>query len=482
MPYDTFQHFHARLEQEGELVRISYPLDPRLEITEVADRLVKRGGPALLIEKPKGHNIPVAINTLATKRRMNLALGIEDYESYADEIRDLLKPEVPKGIVDKLKMVPKLGQLAGLPPKTVGSGVCQEVVLTGDQVDLGNLPVMTCWPLDGGPYITLPLVFTHDPETGKRNVGMYRIQVFDRNTTGMHWQMHKVGADHHRAAEAQGKRIEVAVALGGDPACIFSAICPLPPGIDEMLFAGFLRKKSVEMVRCKTVDVEVPAGAEIVLEGYIDPGERRTEGPFGDHTGYYSLEDEYPVFHVTCMTHRRAPVYPSTIVGIPPMEDGAMGAAVERIFLPLVQLTMPEIVDMHLPVSGCFHNFCFVSIRKKWPGHAFKVMHGLWGLGQLMFSKFIFVFEHDVNVHDLDEVIWRIGANCDPGRDTQIVKGPLDVLDHTSPLLGLGGKIGFDCTHKWVSEGFSRAWPEVITMSEEVKGRVDAIWPDLNLP
>jgi 4-hydroxy-3-polyprenylbenzoate decarboxylase len=480
VPYDDFQQYLARLDKEGELRRISYPLDPYLEITEVADRLVKSGGPAIVVEKPKGFDIPVAINTMATRKRMSLALGVDDYEVFAEEIRELLKPELPEGILDKLKALPKFAH-AFHPPKTVGRGICQEVVMEGGQVDLGKFPIMTCWPQDGGPYITLPLVFTHDLTTGKRNVGMYRLQVFDRNTLGMHWQIHKVGAEHHRRAEEGGRPIEVAVALGGDPACIFSAIAPLPPSIDEMLFAGFLRKKSVEMVKCKTIDVQVPAGSEIVLEGVVNPNERRTEGPFGDHTGYYSLEDDYPVLHVKCITHRQNPVYPSTIVGIPPMEDGAMGTAVERIFLPLVQLTLPEIVDMHLPVMGCFHNFAFVSIRKRYPGHAFKVMHGLWGLGQLMFSKFIFVFEHDVNVHDLNEVIWRIGANCDPGRDVTIVKGPVDVLDNTAQIMGLGGKIGFDCTHKWATEGFTRRWPDVIRMDDAVTKRIDDVWSSLGI-
>lgn len=481
MPYDDYQQFLKRLEQEGELRRTSYPLDPYLEITEVADRLVKAGGPALLVERPKGHDIPLAINTMASEKRMALALGVSDVREIADELREILRPEPPQGLVEKLKMLPRLGMLASLTPKTVKDGICQEVVLTGGEVDLGALPIMTCWPQDGGPYITLPLVFTHDPGTGKRNVGMYRMQVFDRNTCGMHWQIHKVGAAHHQDAQRAGKRIEVAVALGGDPACIFSAISPLPPAIDEMLFAGFLRKKAVELVRCKTVDVSVPANSEIVLEGYVDPQERRIEGPFGDHTGYYSLAEEYPVFHVGCITRRRSPVYPSTIVGVPPMEDGWMGQAVERIFLPLVQLTLPEIVDMHLPVQGCFHNFAFVSIRKRYPGHAFKVMHALWGLGQLMFTKFVFVFEHDVNVHDLDEVIWRIGANCDPGRDAAIVKGPLDVLDHASPEVGLGGKIGFDCTHKWPGEGPVRRWPDEIRMLDSVRSSVDSIWSELGL-
>jgi 4-hydroxy-3-polyprenylbenzoate decarboxylase len=348
-------------------------------------------------------------------------------------------------------------------------------------VDLGSLPVMTCWPQDGGPYFTLPLVFTHDPDTGARNCGMYRLQVFDRNTCGMHWQIHKGGAEHYQDAEAMDRRIEVAVSLGGDPACTFASVAPLPSGIDEMLFAGFLRDEAVPMVECRTVGLQVPADSEVVLEGYVEPRERRIEGPFGDHTGYYSLPEPYPVFHVTAITQRREPVYPSTIVGIPPTEDAWMGKAIERIFLPLVQAALPEVVDLNLPVQGCFHNFGFVSIRKRYPGHARKVMHGLWGLGQLMFTKFLFILEHDVDVQDLDEVLWRIGANCDPERDSCVVRGPLDVLDHASPHVGLGGKIGFDCTHKWPGEGFQRPWPDEISMKPEVKERIDSIWGRIGL-
>jgi 4-hydroxy-3-polyprenylbenzoate decarboxylase len=492
MAYRDFQEFLLRLEQEGELKRIRYPLDPYLEITEVADRVMKSGGPGLLIERPKGYDIAVAINTMGSKRRMSLALGVEDYEAIAQEIDALTKPELPQmggGLLGKLRalpeVMPQLGRLLqvarSVPPTTVKEGISQEVVKTGDQIDLFEFPILHCWPQDGGRYITLPLVFTHDPNTGKRNVGMYRIQVLDKRTTGMHWQIHKVGAEHYQHAEKQGEPIQVAVVLGDDPALTFSAIAPLPPAIDELMFAGFLRKKPVELVPAKTVDIKVPANAEIVIEGYINPGERCLEGPFGDHTGYYSLADYYPVFHVTAITHRAKPVYPATIVGIPPMEDGWMGKAVERIFLPLVRLTVPEIVDMNLPVEGVFHNFCFVSIRKRYPGHAFKVMNAIWGLGQLMFSKFIVVFDEDVNVHDLGEVIWRLGANVDPERDTLIVKGPVDVLDHASPYVGYGSKIGFDATTKWKEEGFTREWPDVIRMSPEVKAKIDAIWDELGL-
>jgi len=492
MAYRDFQEFLLRLEQEKELRRIGYPLDPYLEVTEVADRVMKRGGPALLIERPKGSDIPIAINTMGSRRRMSLALGVDDYEQIAHEIEQLLQPELPtmgSGLLGKLQalpqVLPQLGRLLqvvrSMPPTIVSRGLCQEVVQTGKQVNLLELPILHCWPGDGGRYITLPLVFTHDPNTGKRNVGMYRIQVLNERTTAMHWQIHKGGAAHFQQAEARGEPIQVAVALGDDPALIFSAVAPLPPAIDELLFAGFLRKKPVELVPAQTVDILVPANAEIVLEGYIQPGERCLEGPFGDHTGYYTLPDYYPVFHVTAITRRQQPVYPATIVGVPPMEDGWIGKAIERIFLPLIRLTLPEIVDMNLPIEGVFHNFCFVSIRKRYPGHAFKVMHALWGLGQLMFSKFIVVFDEDVNVHDLGEVLWRWGANVDPERDMCLVKGPVDVLDHASPLVGFGSKIGFDATRKWREEGFPREWPEVIRMSAEVKARIDALWSELGL-
>jgi 4-hydroxy-3-polyprenylbenzoate decarboxylase len=483
MAYDSFQDFLHRLEQENELKHIRESVSPYLEITEVADRVMKSpgGGKALIFDNPTGYNTPVAINAFGSRKRMSMALGVGDYEEIAAEIADLIKPEVPAGFVEKLKMLPKLGRLASLPPKTVNSGICQEVVQTGEDVDVTQLPVLHCWPQDGGPFITLPLVFTYDPITGKRNVGMYRIQIYDRNTTGMHWQLHKVGAEHHRKSEEAGQKIQAAVVLGGDPACTFSAISPLPPGIDEMLFAGFLRHKPVDLVQCKTIDVKVPADAEYVLEGYVDPGERRPEGPFGDHTGFYTLTEPYPVFHVTALTRRNKPIYPATIVGRPPMEDGWMGKAVERIFLPLVQMMVPEIVDMNLPVEACFHNLAFISIKKRYPGHAFKIMNAMWGLGQLMFTKIIFVFDHDVNVQDISECIWRLSNNIDPERDMLVTRGPIDVLDHASRTMGFGSKIGFDCTKKLPAEGFTREWPDVIEMSPDVKQKIDALWPKLGL-
>ncbi|HHW13338.1 MAG TPA: menaquinone biosynthesis decarboxylase, partial [Firmicutes bacterium] len=416
--------------------------------------------------------------------RMALALGVERLDEVAEEIRglldlaDLAGPQ-SGGLLGKLKALPKLAELANLFPRHVSSGPCQEVVQ--DQVDLFRLPVLQCWPGDAGRFITLPLVFTRDPATGRRNVGMYRLQLFDGRTTGMHWHIHKDGAANHRRAEAEGKRLEVAVALGGDPALTYAATAPLPRGVDERLFAGFLRKKPVELVKCKTVDLEVPAEAEIILEGYVDPQERRTEGPFGDHTGYYSLADEYPVFHVTAVTHRRDAVYPATIVGRPPMEDAFFGLATERIFLPLLQLQLPEVVDYHLPVAGVFHNCAIISIRKQFPGHAQKVMHAVWGMGQMMYTKFVIVVDEDVNVHDPYEVVWKAMNHVDPGRDITIVKGPIETLDHAAPLPRYGTKMGVDATRKWAGEGFTREWPEEIVMSPEVKDLVTRRWKEYGL-
>ncbi|MFN3730238.1 MAG: menaquinone biosynthesis decarboxylase [Fimbriimonadaceae bacterium] len=514
MGYRDYRHFLETLESKGELKRIAEPVSPYLEITEIADRVMKAGGPALLFERPEGRGMrlgtpnpmsavmgqpsidpearpsssvsyahPVSINALGSERRMALALGVSDVREHAERIENLLKPELPRGPIEALKTFGRLiSELKGVPPKRVNDAASQELVEVGDKVDLTKLPVLTCWPEDGGPFITLPLVFTHDPQTGKRNVGMYRIQVYDEKSAGMHWQMHKVGADHMRTAGEMGRRIEVAVALGGDPALTFSAIAPLPPMIDEMLFAGFLRREGVPLVQAKTVDIRVPADAEFVIEGYVDPSETRLEGPFGDHTGYYSLAGQFPVLHVTAITKREKAIYPATIVGVPPMEDGWMGKAVERIFLPLVRVTVPEIVDMNLPVDACFHNVAFVSIKKKYPGHAYKVMNAIWGLGQLMFTKFIFVFDEDCNVQDVGEVLFRIGANCDPGRDVLMTRGPVDQLDHAAQVEGFGGKIGFDCTHKWPAEnGFRRDYPKLIRMAPDVVKKVDDLWPKLGL-
>jgi 4-hydroxy-3-polyprenylbenzoate decarboxylase len=382
----------------------------------------------------------------------------------------------------KLKLLPKLARLGRMFPREVSKAPCQEVVFTGEEVDLGQLPVLTCWPDDGGPFITLPVVITQHPDTGRRNVGMYRMQVYDARTTGMHWHAHKGGAQHYRVAAAKGAALPVAVAIGPDPAVTYAATAPLPEDIDEILFAGFLRGEPVDMVPCVTQPLKVPAESQMVLEGYVQPGERRREGPFGDHTGYYSLADDYPVFHVTALTRRRTAVYPATIVGRPPMEDCFMAKATERIFLPLIKRQMPEIVDLNLPVEGVFHNLAFISIDKRYPGHARKVMHAIWGMGQMMFTKIIIVFDREVDVQDLSQVLWRLGNNVDPKRDTVFAEGPVDALDHASPLPHFGSKMGIDATRKWPEEGFTREWPPVIDMDPEVKRKVDELWPKLGLP
>ena len=481
MAYADLQSFVARLEKAGELVRIREPLDPYLEICEVTDRVCKAGGPALLFEAVKGKTVPVLTNAFGSLKRMCLALEVDRLDQIGEEIQQLLALKPPQGFMDKLRLLPRLKRLRDLLPRTVDQGPCQEVVFR-ENPDLSAYPVLTTWPLDGGPFITLPLVITRDPLTGKRNVGMYRLQVFDDRTLGVHWQLHKVGAQHFRSAEALGKDLPVAVALGPDPALTYAATAPLPEEMDEFMFAGFLRREPVKLVQCRTIDLEVPANAQIVIEGIVPAGKRRREGPFGDHTGYYSLADDYPVLEVTCITQRKNPIYPATVVGVPPMEDAFLGKATERIFLPLLRQTLPEIRDMHLPAAGAFHNFVLVSIDKRYPGHAKKIMMALWGLGQMMFSKFIVVFDGEVDVQDLNQVLWQWGANVDPRRDSVLVEGPVDVLDHAAPLPSLGGKIGFDATTKWPEEGFGRPWPDKIRMDPQVTKRIDQLWSRLGLP
>ncbi len=470
------------LERAGELQRIPFEVDPYLEITEFADRSVKRNGPALLFEKPKGSKVPLLINAFASMRRMELALGVDNLEDIADRIAGYLQLQKPEGLVEKLKMLPKLAEINTAFPKMVKDGPCKEVIRRSD-FSLDEFPILHCWPHDGGRFITLPLVFSTNPATGKRNCGMYRMQVFDGQTTGMHWQKHKQGADHYRRLSQEGKhtRMPVAVAIGSDPATMYSAILPLPPEIDEMMFAGFLRGKPVEMVKCETSALEVPANAEIVLEGYLNLGELRNEGPFGDHTGFYSLDDDYPVFHLECITHRKRPIYTATIVGPPPMEDFYMGKGIERIFLPLMRLQLPEVRDICMPAEGVFHNLILVSMRKSYPGHARKVMHAIWGLGQAMFSKVIVVVDEDVDVQNVGEVAWKALNNIDPQRDIEFAMGPVDSLDHSSRLPNYGSKMGVDATTKWKSEGFTRRWPQVIQMSPEVVTRVDALWKKAGL-
>ena len=481
MACQNLSEFIDRLRREKELVEISAEVDPRLEITEIYDRVVKQGGPALLFRNVKGSNVPLAINLFGSFRRMNLALGVSDLDEICQRIESFVELKVPEKITDKLKFLPKLHLLNKIAPKIVSSAPCQEVVQKEGDL-LSRFPVIQCWPGDRGRYITFPMVITKDPETGIRNVGAYRMQVFDGRTTGMHWQIHKDGTAHHRKFREKGiRKMEVAVALGADPATMFSAVCPLPFGIDEFVFAGFLRGEAVELVKCKTVDLEVPAQSEIVLEGYVDVEEKRLEGPFGDHTGYYSLAKEFPVFHIECVTYRRSPIYVTTAVGRPPMEDAYMAKAIERLFLPLIRSQFPEIIDMNLPVEGAFTNCVLVSIKKSYPQHAKKVMHLLWGFGQLMFEKMILVFDHDVNLHDPEEVAWRAFNNVDPKRDMILTEGPLDELDISASQDLFGSKVGVDCTRKWPEEGMQRPWPDDIVMSEEIKKQVTRRWQEYGI-
>ncbi len=529
MAYKDLRDWIARLDRAGELTTMTQPVSPYLEMAEIADRAAKLpatakrgpGGPALLFENVSGHpGARVLMNQFGSERRMKLALEADSLDEIADRIRTLLHPPTPVSLLDKLKLLPTLAEVGSFFPRVIdrADAPCKEVILKGDAIDLRKLPVLTTWPQDGGPFITLPCVITKDQKTGKRNVGMYRMQVYDRNTTGMHWQRQKNAAEQLRdrlrtttadtaaavdlmaltaggtapAASLQslstqtltairGDRMEVAVAIGTDPATTFSAIVPAPPEIEEYLIAGFLRRKPVELVRGETVSLEVPAHAEYILEGFVNLAELRTEGPFGDHTGFYTMQDDYPVFHLTAITHRKKPIYAATVVGKPPMEDAWMGKAVERIFLPLMQLTLPEIVDVNLPSAGVFHNLMILSIRKSYPGHARKVMNGIWALGQAMFTKCIIVVDEDCDVQDLNEVTLRTANNIDPERDIQFTLGPVDSLDHASRLPNFGSKMGIDATRKWPAEGFTRQWPPMLAMPKEVKTKVDGMWKKLGI-
>jgi 4-hydroxy-3-polyprenylbenzoate decarboxylase len=490
MALDSLRALIEAIEARGDLVRVDHPVSINKEMTEIADRCMKSpgGGPALLFTRPTltggaASRYPVAVNLFGSSARMALALGVDGLDEIGERIAALLHLKVPDTLLGKLAMLPQLAEVAKFPPRT-GSGrpACQEVVIRERDVDLGQFPVPVCWPEDGGPYITLPGVITRDPVSGVRNVGMYRIQVIGRNELAMHWQRHKVGAAHWRAMAERGERMPVAIALGGDPASIYAASAPLPPSIDEFLFAGFLRREPVRLAKAVTSDLEVPAEAEIVFEGYIDPREELVlEGPFGDHTGFYSLADYYPKVHVTAVTSRAEPIWPHTIVGRPPMEDYWLGHATERIFLPLLKLTIPEIVDMHMPAAGIFHNLVFVSIDKQYPGQAYKVMNGLWGQGLMSLAKVIVVLDKDVNVRDPQEAWWVALNHIDPERDVRFTMGPIDVLDHSSRGFTFGSKMGIDATRKWKEEGFTRDWPNRIVMDEETKQRVDAMWKELGI-
>ncbi|MBQ7498583.1 MAG: menaquinone biosynthesis decarboxylase [Selenomonas sp.] len=485
MAYKDLREFMAELESRGLLKRVKTEVDPELEITEIVDRISK--GPAeknvaILFENVKGSKMPVLINAFGSYERMALGLGVEKLDDIADELREMLKlPYVSlQNKMSVVTMIPMIKRAVNF-PKYVKSAPCQEVVET-ENPNLDEIPILKCWPEDGGPFVTLPLVFTKNPKTGKRNVGMYRLQKYDSRTTGMHWHIHKNGAENYRDMEAAGgEKIECAVAIGTDPVLTYAATAPLPRDIDEMVFAGFLRHKSVEMVKCKTVDIEVPATAEIILEGYVLPHESRIEGPFGDHTGYYSLADEYPVFHITAITHRENPIYFATVVGRPPMEDAYLAKATERIFLPLLQQMLPEVKDINMPIEGVFHDCCIVSIKKQFPMHARKVMHALWGMGQMMNVKMIIVVDDHVDVQDYAQVAWRVFNNIDADHDLEIVHGPLDVLDHSSPMAKWGAKLGIDATKTWPEEGHARQWPEEVATPDDIKARVDAKWKELGL-
>jgi 4-hydroxy-3-polyprenylbenzoate decarboxylase len=480
LAYRDLREFVQKLEKAGELKRIRAEVDPILEITEVTQRIARDKnrlpdsvGPALLFEKPKGSRVPLLVNTFGSVRRMALAFEVGELDEVAARIQSFLKMETPQGLFDKIKMLPKLAELGSFFPKSVKTGACKEVMHHGPDVNLFDFPILKCWPQDGGRFITFPLVFTKNPETGKRNVGMYRMQVYDQRTTGMHWQTQKHGAEHFRRARAKNPegRITVSVAIGADPATALSGMLPIPPDLDEMMFAGFLRREPVEMVTCETNELEVPANAEIVLEGYVNLNELRTEGPFGDHTG----------FHVECVTHKKEPIYLTTVVGPPPQEDYYMGYAVERVFLPVMKMQYPEIVDVAMPAEGIFHNLMIVAIRKSYPGHARKIMNAIWSLGQAMFTKVIVVVDQDVNVRNYNEVVWKTLCALDPERDVQFSLGPVDSLDHAQRMQDYGSKMGIDATRKWASEGFTRPWPDEILMDEGTRARIAAIWKTLQL-
>ena len=479
--YADLADFLADLDRRRLLARVAEPVSTDLEIAAVTDRACKspKGGPALLFERPTGFDMPVASNVYGSYERMCLALGVQTLDDLAKEIDELMTPQMPAGIMDAIKMLPMVGRLRDLMPKTVSDAPCHEIVNRDGTLDA--LPILKCWPEDGGRYITFPLVFTRDPETGTRNIGTYRMQMYDGRTTGMHWQRHKGGAQHYRIAERLGRRLEVAVALGAEPVLPYCATAPMPEGLDELLLGGFLSRRRIELVKCVTVDLEVPASSHVVLEGYVEPGERRREGPFGDHTGLYSQPDDFPVFHLTCVTQRKRPTYLTTVVGVPPMEDYYLGLASERIFLPMIRKTLPEIVDMHFPAEGIFHNLVLVSIDKRYPGHARKIMNAFWGLGQLMFSKTIVVVDRDVDVHDLGQVAWIVGTHYDPLRDVQITKGPVDDLDDAADLPAYGGKMGIDATRKWASEGYTRSWPARVTTTEAAGKRAAEIFTRISM-
>ncbi len=506
--YNDLREFIQALERDDELIRITAPVSCDLEIAAITDRVSKSAdgaNKALLFTNVKDYDMPVLINAFGSSKRICKALQVDSLDDIAQRIRRLVKPKVPESFVDKLAMLPMLMEIGKFPPKlTKGSAPCQEVVITDpSEPMLDKLPIIKCWPEDAGEFVTLGVIITKDPQSGHRNLGVYRLQKYDNVTTGMHWHKHHDGARHFEDSRRQmengsqpseppnygsffekelyekpGNRLPVAVALGCEPEVTYAATAPLPPDIDELLFAGFLKQNPVKITKCKTVNLEVPANAEIIIEGYVDQKDLRTEGPFGDHTGFYSLAGLFPTFHITAITHRNNPIYQTTIVGKPPQEDCYLGKATERIFLPMVQLLVPEIVDMNLPWEGVFHNCCIVSIDKRFPGHARKVMSAIWGLGQLMFTKFAIILDKDVDVQNLSEVALNVFGNTDPRRDMMFVDGPLDILDHACPIISYGSKVGIDATRKWASEGFDRTWPSPIVMTKEIDDLVQSRWAE----
>ena len=481
--YNTTREFIDALEKAGELVRITAEVDRDLEVSEIASRVMREYGPALLFENVRGSKIPLLINAFGSARRMTMALGVDRLDDVSDRITSLVEIKPPTSFRAALRMLPQVAQVRNFPPRTVKSAPSQHTVLRGEQVDLDALPIITCWPEDGGRYITLPQVITKNPETGSQNLGMYRIQVLDRNTAILHSQTHHGTAAHLRMYRERGiTKVPCAVAIGGASAATYAATAPMPPELDEWILAGFIREEPIELVAGVDTDLKVPAQADIILEGYIDLDDIRTEGPFGDHTGFYTLRDEYPAFHITAITMRPDPVYCTTIVGQPPKEDYFLGKATERIFLAILKKTLPEIVDMNLPIFGVFHNFAFVSIRKEYPHHARKVMYALWGLGQMSTTKYLVIVDADVDVQSTDSVMFYVGSNVDPERDVQIVRGPIDVLDHATNMSGWGGKMGIDATRKWKSEGFPREWPAELSMTPAVIEKVSARWSEYGLP
>jgi len=478
MAIKNTQEFIKNLESEGELKRISAEVDPVLEVTEITDRMSKTDGPALLFENVRGSSFPLMINAFGSFRRMEMALGSDSFDNIGRRIESLIKIKPPGSLTQKIRMFFDLKELAGITPKKVKHAPCQQQVYGPDGPLLDMLPILTCWPHDGGPFITLPIVITKDPETSTQNAGMYRMHKYDNATTGMHWQYNKDGSRHFDKYKSRKERMEVAVALGGPPLVTYAATAPLPPDIDEFLLAGFIGSRPIEITRGKTVDLFVPAESDFIIEGYVDPDEDRVEGPFGDHTGFYSPADLYPVFHVTCITCRNDAVYPSTVVGKPPMEDCYMAKATERIFLPVLKMLVPEIVDMELPMEGVFHNCALITIDKKFPGQAKKVIHALWGLGQMASTKYIAVFDKDMDLRDSSTLVWKLLNNVDPKRDLMISEGPLDALDHSAAYPNFGGKMGIDATRKTREEGMGREWPEEIKMSEEIMEKVSARWKE----